>query len=60
MGCGCKKKTNQPSTTSSSGVTVKITESTPNQNTEVQTNQTQQQQLDAIIAKIDQINTNLI
>lgn len=61
MGCGCKKKGNnvQP-TNQTKGATIRLSESKPATQSNVPVNQQQQQQVDLILERINQLNSKLI
>ena len=57
MGCGCKKKSNQPTQEQPTNVTIRLNETNnPVSQPEIQFTEEQQKQVDEIVEKIKQIN----
>ena len=57
MGCGCKKKNNQPTQEQPTNVTIRLNETNnPVSQPEIQLTEEQQKQVDEIVDKIKQIN----
>lgn len=57
MGCGCKKKSNQPVNNGPANVTIRLDESNnPVSQPDIQLTPEQQKQVDEIVDKINKIN----
>jgi hypothetical protein len=57
MGCGCKKKSNQPVNNEPANVTIRLNESNnPVSQPDIQLTPEQQKQVDEIVEKINKIN----